>query len=146
MSENPKSRPHLKPYQFRPGQSGNPGGKTKQQVKLERENAERASNIRHMLLIAVEHAMKQHVVIPEGDDGTAYLRDPEKVLAMANGDVLRLLKDSEERGLGKPVQPFEVDAPKTDEEVDARIDTILQGMGFPEDLREAIRTGRARPN
>jgi hypothetical protein len=76
---------HLKPFQ--PGQSGNPGGKTSAQRKLEVENAEKATRIRAALLAKM-----------------AELIDPESGLFMGDlgGDLLKLIKDSEDRGLGSP--------------------------------------------
>lgn len=85
---------HLKETQFKPGQSGNPGGKTSAQRQLEAENAERATRIRAKLLEALEARLSE--------DGA----DAEKDI---RGEVLKLLKDSEDRGLGAPKQPVEHD-------------------------------------
>ena len=86
MKGNPNPSPETR---FKPGQSGNPGGKTPEQRRLEIENAEKASKIRGRLLDAVL----------EATDGGAI---PEQVEAA----LLKLLKDSEDRGLGAPEQPL----------------------------------------
>lgn len=79
---------NLKPWQ--PGQSGNPGGKTSAQRKLEVENAEKATRIRAAMLDQVIAAIDAGAVIE------------------INGDTLRLVKDSEDRGLGAPEQHIAV--------------------------------------
>jgi hypothetical protein len=80
----PKGKP------FEPGQSGNPGGKTSEQRKLEIANAERATRIRARFLEALEVLMNEH---PE----------KEKLIEeRLTTEVLRLIKESEDRGLGTP--------------------------------------------
>ena len=74
---------------WQPGQSGNPGGKTSAQRKLEVENAERATRIRAALLAKIEAAI---------DPETGAFTDD------LSGDILKLIKDSEDRGLGAPKQ------------------------------------------
>jgi hypothetical protein len=74
----------LKPFQ--PGQSGNPGGKTAEQRRLEVEAAEMAAQLRHKMLTALVNAT--------GDDATT--------LEAIKGDILRLIKDSEDRAHGTP--------------------------------------------
>ena len=71
------------------GEVRNPGGKTSAQRKLEIANAERATRIRKKLLEALEKSVTEA-------DG--------KPLEAIQSDVLRLLKDSEDRGLGAPKQ------------------------------------------
>ena len=46
-----------KEHQFKPGDVGNPGGKTSEQRKLEIANAERATRIRGRFLEALEGLM-----------------------------------------------------------------------------------------
>ena len=78
--------------QFQAGQSGNPGGKTSEQRKLEIANAERATRIRGRFLEALEGLMLEH---------------PEKetlIEERLTSEVLRLLKESEDRGLGTAQQ------------------------------------------
>lgn len=82
----------LKP--FKPGQSGNPGGKTSDQKRLELENAERAMRIRDRLLRSVEAKLAES--------------DMDSSLEFVEAAMLKLLKDSEDRGLGAPVQSVDM--------------------------------------
>jgi hypothetical protein len=78
--------------QFQAGQSGNPGGKTSTQRAMEIVNAERATRIRGRFLEALEGLMLEH---------------PEKetlIEERLTSEVLRLIKESEDRGLGTAVQ------------------------------------------
>ena len=79
--------------QFKPGQTGNPGGKSSEQKRLELENAEAAMRIRSRFLRSLEAKLN------EGD--------MDAVLEMMDAQALKLLKDSEDRGLGAPVQPVD---------------------------------------
>jgi len=79
---------NLKP--FKKGQSGNPGGMSSAQARLIRENAEAASRIRAKLLEATEEVLK---------DANA-----DEVLEKIEAAMLKLLTDSETRGMGAPVQ------------------------------------------
>jgi hypothetical protein len=90
----PKGNPNpdtsnLKP--FRKGKSGNPGGKTSEQKRLELENAERAVRIRDRFLRSLEAKLNDI--------------DMDAVLERLDAQALKLLKDAEDRGLGQPVQP-----------------------------------------
>jgi hypothetical protein len=77
---------------FPKGKSGNPGGKTAEQVAIERRNAETAMRLREKALLALEALL----------DG----KESEQVAGiMLDAQVMRLLKDAEDRGLGAPVQP-----------------------------------------
>jgi hypothetical protein len=79
-----------KEHQFKPGQVANPGGKTSAQRKMEIANAERATRIRGRFLEALEGLMNEH---PE----------KEKLIEeRLTSEVLRLIKESEDRGLGTP--------------------------------------------
>lgn len=82
---NPNPSPATR---FKPGQAANPGGKTGLQRELEIQNAELATRIRSRLLKAV------FAVVDQATD--------EAALNQVEADVLRLLKDSEDRGLGAP--------------------------------------------
>ncbi len=73
---------------WKPGQSGNPGGKTSAQRKLEVKNAERATRITAKLLKAVEAQL--------GD------ASDEEITQAMDAVLLRLIKDSQDRGLGVP--------------------------------------------
>lgn len=101
MSENPtykvgKGKP---PLNRRFGQpEGNPNGKTSEQKRLEMStaeaalrNAEAAIRIRAKLLAATEAQLDQ--------------AQPDDIMAMIEAAMLKLLTDSETRGLGAPVQP-----------------------------------------
>jgi hypothetical protein len=69
---------------------GNPQGATSAQRKLEIANAERATRIRARFLEALEGLMNEH---PE----------KEKLIEeRLTTEVLRLIKESEDRGLGTP--------------------------------------------
>ena len=81
--------------QFKPGQTGNPGGKTSEQKRLELENAERAIRIRSKGLVALETLL-------EG------MSEAEITGILLDAQALKLLKDSEDRGLGAPVQSMDV--------------------------------------
>lgn len=71
---------------------GNPNGKTSEQKKLEMANAEAAMRIRARALAAVEAKLVE-------------CSTEEAVELLVEAAMLKLLKDSEDRGLGAPVQP-----------------------------------------
>lgn len=72
--------------------NGNPTGKTSEQKRLEMLNAEAAMRIRARALKAVE------AKLVECDTDSA-------IEMLVEAAMLKLLKDSEDRGLGAPVQP-----------------------------------------
>jgi hypothetical protein len=79
--------------------NGNPQGRTSEQRKLEIANAERATRIRGRFLEALEGLM---------------LEDPEKetlIEERLTSEVLRLLKESEDRGLGTAIQSINHESP-----------------------------------
>ena len=78
---------------FQPGNNANPSGKSSAQRKLEIENAERATRIRAKLLEQLEAKIES---LP-----------PEQVTDSIRADILRMLKDSEDRGLGTPAQSID---------------------------------------
>lgn len=80
---------------------GNPIGKTSAQKRLEMENAERATRLRNAMLSALEKQLADAEA--EGD---------AQAIGMINKDILKLLKDSEDRGLGTPVQSVNVESPQ----------------------------------
>ena len=80
----PKNRQFGKP-------EGNAPGKTSEQKRLEYENAQTAMRIRQRALQAVEAKLNECST----DDAIALL---------VEAAMLKLLKDSEDRGLGAPVQ------------------------------------------
>lgn len=71
------------------GPRGNTPGKTSLQRELEIQNAATATKIRARLLEAVQAALQE-------DTSTA------AALERIEGNILKLLKDSEDRGLGTP--------------------------------------------
>lgn len=77
---------------FGAGNKANPQGKTAEQKRLEMQNAELAMSIRNRLLTALQGVLNE---------------DPTKetiVDSHITNEILKLLKDSEDRGLGAPVQ------------------------------------------
>lgn len=81
--------------QFKKGQVANPGGKTSEQRKAEIRNAELATKIRTRMLEAVQAALQE-------DISTA------NALARIEANILKLIKDSEDRGLGQPKAAIDV--------------------------------------
>ena len=96
MSEVGYKKPPKHTQFGQPG--GNPTGKTSKQRQMEIENAERATRIRAKLLEAVE------TLVEQGKDENAIMEFVEK-------DVLRLVKESEDRGLGTAVQSINHESP-----------------------------------
>jgi len=82
-----------KQHQFKKGEVRNPGGKSSEQATLERRNAEAAMRIRARILQAAEARLVE-------------LSTEEIVAEYVEPAMLKLLKDSEDRGLGAPVQPM----------------------------------------
>jgi hypothetical protein len=76
---------------FKAGDVNNPRGKTSEQKRLELANAEAAMRIRERILRAAEAKL----VECSTDDVLSQFVEP---------GMLKLLKDSEDRGLGAPVQ------------------------------------------
>lgn len=73
------------------GQSGNPGGKTSAHRKAEVKAAELAAMAQSELVEALYNAITN-------------IKDDEDKLAKLSANVLRLLKDSQDRGFGAPQQ------------------------------------------
>ena len=80
----------LKPFQ--PGQSGNPGGKSAETIRLEREAADIALRMRMKWLKALEAQAEA------GD---------EAALGLLSSEALNLAKQSEDRAHGTPRQSVE---------------------------------------
>lgn len=91
MSEVGYKKPP-KHTQFKKGQAANPGGKTSEQKRLEMRNAEMAMAIRERVLHAALAKLNE-------------LSTDEVLESYVDAAMLKLLKDSEDRGLGQPVQP-----------------------------------------
>jgi len=83
---------------FKPGQVANPGGKTSEHRKAEVRAAEAAAKVQADLVEALAR-----VVGAAGED--------EAKLAHVRADVLKLLKDAQDRGFGQPVAPQEITSP-----------------------------------
>ena len=78
---------------FKAGDVNNPRGKTSEQKRLELANAEAAMRIRERILRAAEAKL-----VECGTD--------DVLSQFVEAAMLKLLKDSEDRGLGAPVQPL----------------------------------------
>ena len=84
---------------FKPGQSGNPGGKSSEHVAAERKAAEIAALMR----LEVLSTMKEKILrVTKAPDSSL-----DEVLKLLDSDVLRLFKDSEDRAHGTPKQAVE---------------------------------------
>lgn len=94
MNEN--SLANLNP--FRPGQSGNPGGKTSEHRKAEIRAAELAAKVQLDLITALANAVDEC----DGDVGK---------LDYLTKEVNTLLKNAQDRGFGQPVAPQEITSP-----------------------------------
>ena len=91
---NPNPSPGTR---FKAGDPANPVGKTSEQRRLEVANAERATRIRGRMLEALEAELDKLDRESESHDKTA-------ATAAIKADILKLLKDTEDRGLGTPLQ------------------------------------------
>lgn len=83
--------------QFKPGVSGNPGGKSSAHRKAEVRAAEIAAGIQLELVEALAETFKD-------------AKSTDKV-EQIRGDILKLLKDSQDRAYGTPTQPTEITSP-----------------------------------
>ena len=98
MANPNPSTAHLK--KFPKGKSGNPGGKSKEQVAIERRNAQKAMEIREKLLSVMADTIDDFLK----PDESGSMPEKGKVLAFVEASALKLLKDAEDRGLGAPIQ------------------------------------------
>ena len=87
-------------HQFKKGDINNPRGKTKEQRQAEMSNAKKAVKIRSLLLDKL-------LLLLEGLEPD----DLMGALGQMNPNTLKMLKDSEDRGLGAPLQPIAVADP-----------------------------------
>lgn len=84
----PRGNPNPSPEtRFKPGKIANPKGRTSEQRQAEVRNAWLATDIRTKLLERLQASLEDEAVLAE---------------AVNNIDLLKLLKDAEERGLGSP--------------------------------------------
>lgn len=88
---NPNPSPATR---FGPGNRANPSGKSSELQRLEREAAEMAARLRHRMISGLTE---------RADEGG-------NAADLLTSDVLRLLKDSEDRAHGAPKQSVDVDA------------------------------------
>ena len=89
---NPNPSPETR---FKPGDTPNPGGKSKEQKRLEIEAAEMAVKLRHAMLSSMMEKL---------GDGSAADN-------LITSDLLRLMKDSEDRAHGTPKATSEISGP-----------------------------------
>ena len=123
---NPNPSPETR---FQPGNSGNAAGKTSAQRKRELSNAERATKLRERFLKAVEKSL----------DGAA--DSSAAALLAITGDMLKLLKDSEDRGLGTAKQSIDLGS-DPDRPMVSRIDPTKLSANT---LRELMAAHNAAP-
>lgn len=83
---------------WKPGVSANPGGKTSAHRKAEVRAAEVAAKIQLDLVNALDEWLS------EADK-------PADKAGAIKADVLKLLKDAQDRGFGAPTQPTEITSP-----------------------------------
>lgn len=83
---NPNPSPATR---FKPGQSGNPAGKSKAQAEREAKTSEIASIVTHMGLSKLQEKLENGEI------------DPVDILT---GDILRFIKEAQDRAHGTPGQ------------------------------------------
>ena len=88
MAGNPNPSPATR---FKPGNNANPGGKSPEHARHERESAAMAAKLRHAALSAMTEKAESGADVSE----------------MINSDALKLFKDSEDRAHGTPKQAIE---------------------------------------
>lgn len=104
---------------FAPGQSGNPGGKTREQKRREMRNAEMATRLQEFLLEREIAAIESPADAEASRLVRRALREVlspgqlETVLSTLSialtTERLKLIKDAQDRGLGAPTQTIEAD-------------------------------------
>lgn len=92
---NPNPSPETR---FGIGNPGNANGKTSEQRKAEIANAERATRIRGRMLEALEKSLDDALEVAGSDAAS---------VAAIGADVLRLMKEAEDRGFGAPTAKIE---------------------------------------
>lgn len=83
---------------WKPGVSANPGGKTSAHRKAEVRAAEVAAKIQLDLVNALDEFLSE-------------ASKPADKVEQIRGDILKLLKDSQDRAYGTPTQPTEITNP-----------------------------------
>lgn len=92
----PRGNPNPSPAtRFKPGQSGNPSGKSAAHQKAEHRAAEISAILRAAALSSLQEKVKSGEI---------------SALDAISGDMLRLFRDSEDRAHGTPKQSVDLDA------------------------------------
>ena len=107
---------------FQKGSAPNPKGKTSEQRKMEVQNAETATRLRAMFLQAMEARL----------NGLAADGPEAAVMALTN-EALRLIKESEDRGLGTPVQSVDLSSKDLTMSPAAQTDAVLAALARKHD-------------
>ena len=94
MAGNPNPSPATR---FKAGQAANPGGRTSESLRRDRDTAEKSSQLRNVLISRTMEILKS---------------DPLAPIELST-ELLRLLKDSEDRAHGTPRQAVDIDASGT---------------------------------
>jgi len=87
---NPNPSPE---NQFKPGQSGNPGGINSETHRLIKDSAEKAARLQNLLIDGVLARVEQS--------------SPEEREAILRSDVNKIIGDALDRHLGKATQPID---------------------------------------
>jgi hypothetical protein len=99
---------------FKKGENRNPQGKTSAQKTQEYANALTATRLRGRMLEALENELNE---ADEAELAAVMENNPDRVKTvnaaklMINANVLKLLKDTEDRGLGTPIQSVNIESP-----------------------------------
>jgi hypothetical protein len=104
---------------IKPGEVRNPGGKSSEQATLERRNAEAAMRIRERILRAAEAKLVE-------------CSTDEVLEQFVEAAMLKLLKDSEDRGLGAPVQALT----NPDGSLSPPSKIVIAPAPFPDDFKD----------
>jgi uncharacterized coiled-coil protein SlyX len=96
---------------WKPGQSGNPGGKSSEHRKAEVRAAELAAKVQLDLVEALHNTL------------TAAQDDVDK-LAAIKADVLKLLKDTQDRAYGTPKSSVDLESPNGTMSGPSRIEIV----------------------
>lgn len=103
MTENTEKPDDYNPShetRFKKGQSGNPLGLTSAMRKRILANAAKASRIREAMLDDIVRKVSKAKKAQEDDPEAGEIALPE-----LTSEMIRMIKDSEDRGYGAPVQP-----------------------------------------
>jgi len=91
---NPNPSPATR---FKKGQSGNPSGKSSEQVAREKRSSEIASKLTHLGLSYVQEKLESGEI---------------DVMDILNGDMLRFIKEAQDRAYGTPKATTEMSGPE----------------------------------